>query len=83
VGGSADALTWEIGGDILWGGAPVVAGLPLSEAEARRLFQIVPTVGYEVGPGTVEVSVQIPLAGRNLPTGVGVGVGYRTTWGLF
>ena len=83
VGGSADALTWEIGGDVLWGGAPVVAGLPLSEAEARRLFQVVPTVGYEVGPGTFEVSVQIPLAGRNLPTGVGVGVGYRTTWGLF
>ena len=83
VGGSVDALAWEIGADGLWGGAPVVSGLPLADEQARRFFQIVPTVGYGVGPGTVEVSVQIPLAGRNLPTGVGVGVGYRTTWGLF
>ena len=83
VGGSVDALTWEIGADGLWGGAPEVNGLRLADAEARRFFQIVPTVGYGVGPGTVEVSVQIPLAGRNLPTGAGIGVGYRTTWGLF
>jgi hypothetical protein len=83
VGGSVGRLSLELGADGLWGGAPVVAGLPLSRAEARRLFQLVPTVGYEVGPGTFEVSVQFPLAGRNLPTGPGLGVGYRTTWGLF
>ena len=83
VGGSVGALALEIGADGLWGGAPEVDGRRLADAEARRFFQIVPTVGYGVGPGTVEVSVQIPLAGRNLPTGAGIGVGYRTTWGLF
>ena len=83
VGGSVGELTLEVGADGLLGQAPTVSGLTLSDNEARRLLQIVPTVGYPVGPGKVEVSSQIPLAGRNLPNGVGIGVSYRTTWGLF
>ena len=83
VGGSVGELTLELGADGLWGQAPTVSGLTLSDDQARRLLQIVPTVGYPVGPGKIEVSGQIPLAGRNLPTGVGIGVSYRTTWGLF
>ena len=82
VGGSVYDLAWQIGADGLWGQAPIASGIILADQEARRLFQIVPTVGYPVGPGTVEVSGQIPLAGRNLPTGVGIGVSYRTAWGL-
>ncbi len=81
VGGSAAALSWEIGADAYWGGAPVVAGLPL-ERDARRMFQIVPTIGYSIGPGTVELSAQIPVTGRNLPSGTGFGLGYRTGWWL-
>ena len=83
VGGAVGDLTLEVGADGLWGQAPKVSGLTLSNREARRLLQIVPTVGYPVGPGKIEVSGQIPLVGRNLPTGVGIGVSYRTTWGLF
>ena len=82
VGGSAEALTWEIAADGLWGKAPIVSDIILADQEARRLLRIVPTLGYAVGSGTVEVSVQIPLAGRNLPSGAGIGVGYRTAWGL-
>ncbi len=82
VGGSAGALTWEIAAGGLWGKAPIVSGIILADQEARRLLRIVPTLGYAVGSGTVEVSVQIPLAGRNLPSGAGIGVGYRTAWGL-
>jgi hypothetical protein len=82
VGGSVGELTLELGADGLIGQAPTVSGLTLSDDEARRLLQIVPTVGYPVGPRKIEVSGQIPLAGRNLPTGVGIGVSYRTTWGL-
>ncbi len=81
VGGSAATLSWEIGADAYWGGAPVVAGLPL-ERDARRMFQIVPTIGYSIGPGTVELSAQIPVTGRNLPSGTGFGLGYRTGWWL-
>ena len=83
VGGAADLFTWEIGADALWGQAPAVFGLTLADREARRLLQVVPTVGYPAGPGKIEISAQIPLAGRNLPTGVGVAVSYRSTWGLF
>lgn len=61
----------------IWGKAPVVAGLPLDQ-DARRVFQIVPTIGYPVGSGTLELSAQIPVTGRNLPSGTGFGVGYRT-----
>ena len=82
VGGAFRDLTLELGADALWGQAPTVSGLTLADDEARRMFQLVPTVGYPVGPGKVEVSGQFPLAGRNLPNGVGVAVSYRTTWGL-
>ena len=54
-----------------------MAGLPLDQ-DARRVFQIVPTIGYPVGSGTLELSAQIPVTGRNLPSGTGFGVGYRT-----
>jgi hypothetical protein len=80
VGGSIGDLTLELGADALWGQAPTVQGLTLSDDEARRLLQF---VRYPVGPGKIEVSGQIPVAGRNLPAGVGIGVSYRTTWGLF
>ena len=83
VGGAVGDLTLELGADALWGQAPTVRGLTLDDDEARRLLQFVPTVGYPVGPGKIEVSGQIPVAGRNLPNGVGIGVSYRTTWGLF
>jgi hypothetical protein len=81
VGGAVGELTLEVGADALWGKAPTASGLSLP-GDARRLLQVVPTVGYPVGPGKVEVTGQIPLAGRNLPNGVGIAVSYRTTWGL-
>ena len=46
------------------------------------MFQIVPTIGYPVGSGTLELSAQIPVSGRNLPSGTGFAVGYRTGWRL-
>ena len=81
VGGAAASLMWEIGADAYWGDAPVVGGIPL-DRDARRMFQIVPTIGYPVGPGTLEVSAQIPVSGRNLPSGTAFAVGYRTGWRL-
>ena len=81
VGGVAAALNWEIGADAYWGKAPVVDGRPL-DRDARRMFQIVPTIGYPVGSGTLELSAQIPVSGRNLPSGTGFAVGYRTGWRL-
>lgn len=80
VGGSARALHWELGIDGLWGDAPVQQGLTLP-ASARHLVQLLPTVGVSTGSGRLEVTTPIPLRGRNLPSGFGVSVGYRTVWG--
>jgi len=54
VGGSVGELTLELGADGLWGRAPTVFGLRLADVDARRFLQLVPTVGYSVGPGKVE-----------------------------
>lgn len=81
VGGWAGPLTFELGLDALWGAAPVEQGLTL-EGDRRRLVQILPTVGSEVGPGRLEVTAPVSIAGRNLPAAVGISIGYRTAWGL-
>ena len=81
-GGAVRDLTWEFGADGLWGQAPTVSGFTLADDEARRLLQLVPTLGYPVGPGKLEVTGVFPVAGRNLPNGAGVAVSYRATWGL-
>ena len=81
LGGSIGAATWEIAADGLWGEALTAQGFVLND-ERRRLIQILPTLGYGVGPGRLEVTGQIPLSGRNLPVGRGVSVGYRIAWGL-
>lgn len=81
VGGLVGDLTWEMATDGLWGTAPLAHGVRL-EGERRRLIQLLPTVGYGVGPGRLEFTGQIPVSGRNLPAGFGVSMGYRTTWGL-
>lgn len=81
VGGLAGDLTWEVATDGLWGTAPLAHGVRLN-GERRRLIQLLPTVGYGVGPGRLEFTGLIPVSGRNLPAGVGLSMGYRTTWGL-
>jgi hypothetical protein len=81
IGGSAGRVAFEIAADGLWGAAPLAQGIRLP-SERRRLIQLVPTVGLEAGPGQLEVTAQVPVSGRNLPTGVGWSTGYRTTWGI-
>lgn len=81
VGGFVGSFNWELGVDGLWGGAPFESGLTLPSG-ARRLVQLLPTVGTEIGPGQLELTVPVPVAGRNLPAGFGVSLGYRTTWGF-
>ncbi len=81
VGGQVGVVAFEMGVDALWGGAPVESGLVLPSA-ARRLVQLLPTVGSDLGPGRLEVTTPIPISGRNLPAGVGVSVGYRALWGF-
>jgi hypothetical protein len=81
VGGSVGDFSWEVSGDGLWGWAPVIQGL-LLENNARRLVQILPTASWALGPGRMEATGQIPVAGRSLPVGYALSIGYRLTWGL-
>lgn len=81
LGGLLGDVSWEVATDGLWGRAPLAHGIRL-EGERRRLVQLLPTVGVGLGPGRLEFTGQIPLAGRNLPSGVGMSLGYRMTWGL-
>ena len=81
LGGMVRDLRWELAADGLWGLAPGAQGLIL-EGERRRLIQVIPTVGYRMGGGSVELTGQIPVSGRSLPNGVGLSLGYRLAWGL-
>jgi hypothetical protein len=81
VGGAVGAVHLELGFDALWGDPPIQQGLTLDSA-SRRLYQLLPTIGTDVGPGRLELTTPIPLSGRNLPSDPGVSVGYRAAWGL-
>lgn len=80
VGGSAGPLRWKVALDGLFGRTPTFLGLPLSSAR-RRLVQVLPTLGWDVGAGVVEVGGRFPFSGRNLPAGPALVLGYFFTWG--
>ncbi len=81
VGGTASVLYWELGVDALWGLAPVDQRVVV-EGSARRLVQLLPTVGMDVAGGRLELTVPVPVSGKNLPSDPGVSLGYRTAWGM-
>lgn len=79
LGGTLGTVRWEVASKVLLGRAPRLLGVNLPSAR-RRLFQVVPSLGRRTGPGDLEVSALVPVAGRNLPTGAGLSVGYRLQW---
>lgn len=81
AGGNAGNVLFQLVAEGWDGGTPVVEGFRIPSAE-RSLFQVTPTVGYRLGPGSAEVGVRIPLAGENLPAGEALVLGYFASWGL-
>jgi hypothetical protein len=81
LGGAVGRFSWEVGSDVLRGAPPRAQGFSL-DGERRRLLLLVPTVGYGVGPGRLEATIQHPLRGRNLPAATGLSIGYRALWGF-
>lgn len=79
VGGSMKAVRWELAIEALSGLTPQQAGFGVPSSR-RRLVQLNPTVGLDLGPGVLEAGGQVPVSGRNLPTGAGLGLGYRIGW---
>ncbi|MBI4420337.1 MAG: hypothetical protein HY560_05885 [Gemmatimonadetes bacterium] len=80
IGGTLRTIRWEMASDLLLGSAPKLFNLGL-ETGRRRLVQLVPTLARRLGPGELELTALVPIAGRNLPTGPGVSLGYRLAWG--
>ena len=76
----------KLGGQLLVEGmesvtTPVIEGIRLPNAE-RSMLQVTPKVSYGVGPGAFSVGARIPLAGKNLPAGVSLVLGYFSRWSL-
>jgi len=84
VGGSLRSFEWKLAAEGLWGLAPRrrEAGVEfVLEQDKRELFQILPSIGYRLGPGVLSLGGRFPLAGRNLPAGAAVFVGYFMRFG--
>jgi len=65
--------------EVLSGAAPRQLGIALPR-NRRRLVQLAPALALALGPGEADLGLQLPLAGRNLPSDPGLGVGYRISW---
>ena len=79
IGGSRGVFRWELAAEGLNGGVPVQQGLSLV-TDRRRMIQLAPTLAVSFGLGTLDLSAQLPLVGRNLPSDHGLSVGYRLFW---
>jgi hypothetical protein len=78
-----DRLSWKLAVDGLFGLAPerrfASFTVPLPN-DARELVQVLPSLGVDAGPGTVELGARFPLHGQNLPAGPTLTLGYFWTW---
>lgn len=87
MGGEVQRFVWKLAVDGLEGQAPV-RRLPSGEViplvlDRRRLVQMLPSLGYRIGPGVVEIGGRLPIRGRNLPAGPSVFAGYFMRWESF
>ena len=81
AGGGFGRLTWKLAVDGLFGEPPERTRFGITlENDTRRLVQLLPTIGWPVGPGTVELGGRLPVSGRNLPAGPALTLGYFVDW---
>ncbi len=81
LGGSINGWTWKFSIEGLAGEPSRFFNIKI-ESSKRKFFQILPTVGHGLGPGTFEFGGRFPVSGRNLPSGPAVFVGYFFRFGL-
>lgn len=79
-GGRIRAWSWKLSVEGLFGRAHEVFGLTI-RADRRELVQVMPSIGRQTGPGIAELGLRLPLAGRNLPSGPAVFLGYFLSLG--
>jgi hypothetical protein len=81
-GGVLPPVQWEVAGEIILGEPPVQQGFRLDGAR-RELWQLSGAFAYDDGFGRTRLGVQLPVAGRNLPTGPSYSLSYAVNWGSF
>lgn len=81
AGGSVDRFQWKLALDGLFGRPPIRTdfGLVL-ENDERELVQLMPTVGWKLGPGALEAGLRVPVHGRKFPAGPVLTLGYFLSW---
>ncbi|MEM8484095.1 MAG: hypothetical protein AAF564_01040 [Bacteroidota bacterium] len=78
VGGAQNKLSWKLALEAVFGEKWVSftgVRIPLAMSE-RELVQVLPTVGWAVGKGAVELGGRLPVMGQNLPAGPALFLGY-------
>lgn len=81
VGGSLDRFRWKLAVDGVFGRPPVRTDFDLVlENDERELVQVIPTVGWDVGPGTAEAGLRLPVYGHKFPAGPVFTLGYFFSW---
>jgi hypothetical protein len=84
VGGSLDRFQWKVAVDRLFGQTSVDTRTGF-EFAARELVQVIPSVGWRIGPGAVQVGVRLPVHGQStrsdrLPASPTLTFGYFLSW---
>ena len=80
VAGAIGPVRVRFAAQILDGSPYDTFGLELPSSQ-RELFGFFPALATQLGPGTVELGAQLPVAGRNLPAGTALTVGYTIGFG--
>lgn len=81
AGGSRGPFHWKVALDGLFGQPPIRTRFDLSlENDKRQLVQLIPSLGWSVGPGVLKVGGRVPVHGRNFPAGAIGTVSYFLSW---
>lgn len=82
LGGTAGKFTWKAGMEAILGKEWIsLTGVRITLARSQReLIQFLPSVGWQLPVGTIEIGGRFPLLGRNLPAGPALTAGYFYRW---
>ena len=81
VGGEVGPLGYKVGFDGWYGKTPLFNGLEAPGAK-REMLRLNPSLLVPAGPGLIELGARISVAGKNLPAGSDLVLGYFTRLGL-
>ena len=79
AGGSHRRFVWKLAAEGWLGRPPTIQGIRLPSAR-RQFLQALPSLGWRTSVGVVELGGRLPLAGRNLPAGPALVLGYFARW---